>query len=68
MAEISVASNPSKASNKNSSRSSFSSSLGIKDSSLDVDSRDGEDGAYSDDDCPSRAWTMAAVDVADMPA
>ena len=49
MAEISVASNPSKASNKNSSRSSFSSSLGTKDSSLEVDSRDGE-GAYSEDD------------------
>ena len=64
-----MASNPSKASNRNSSRSSFSSSLGIKDSSLDVDSRDGEDEAYSDcDDCPSRARTMAAVDVAVMPA
>ena len=61
MAEISVASNPSKASKRNSSRSSFSSSLGTRDSSLDVllvDSRDGEEGVGEEaqsDDCPSRA-------------
>jgi len=83
MAEISLASNPWKASSKNSSSSSFSSSsrsLGRNDASLelDVEAREGDDGAddeadeFDGDDevdgtCPSRAREMASDESGDMP-
>ena len=75
-----MASKPWKASRRNSSRSSFSSSLGRNDASLElvVEAREGDDGADDDDDdeaatddnstCPSRAWAMAADELGNMPA
>jgi len=79
-----VASNPWKASSKNSSSSSFSSSsrsLGRNDSlelELDVEAREGDDGAYdeadeldgddeSSDTCPLRARAMASDESGDTP-
>ena len=79
MAEISVASNPWKASSRNSSSSPSSSSLGRNSLELDVEAREGDDGADDeageaddgDDEasetCPSRAWAMASDESGVMP-